>query len=209
MEIIRSKRKVQTYGRTKNYGPMARVLLFFVAFGVFVFFLTLAKGFIVDKPVPSPFEITGAFTYTYENSQEQTDVPLTQESDGQTNPSPSKTPKEPQRTQEESLRINTKILSLSKNEVIKELPEKATLVLNTNGIDYTIEKGKVTIGTPNNPDATIHLNTNYAEFLVDDFCATVKEANKAGGFRVEQHRSYTTLTWKYRTMLKHKNCLGF
>lgn len=195
MEIIRSQKRVQTYGRIRDRAPMTRVLMFVISLGVFIFFLTLAKGFIVDKPVPSPFTLTGAFSYPVSDFQETTDERETFE--------------QKPLSDEEKTTINNQILSLANNDVVRELPEKAQIALYTNEVIYTIEKNTVTLGAPTDPDASIHLKTSYAQNLAQDFCGTIKEANKKGGFRVEQHRSYTALTWKYKSMLKHKNCLGF
>lgn len=193
MEIRRVQKRVKTYGRVKDNSPMTRVLLFIFALLIFTFFLTLARGFIVDKPVPSILQITGAFTYPVQLTQTKQDI------------------EEPQEiiSPKESLNLNNEILALSDNDLIKELPEDAIIELKANKVSYTIKKGSVSLETPQEPDVTIELKSKYVKTLSSDFCGAIRSANQNKDLKVEQHLSLTMLTWKYKSMLKHKSCLGF
>lgn len=106
---------------------------------------------------------------------------------------------------------------LQKQSIVKDLPKKAVLSLRLYNFDtgerrwvgdYTIEKGAVSKGLPNNTDVEIILSSKYAGQLINNFCQTIKTAKANGDFAYELKQSKTSLLWKYRGLMKYKDCLS-
>jgi len=100
--------------------------------------------------------------------------------------------------------------------IIKDVPDNAEVLLklynfNTGArkweTSYIVKKGSVTEGTLSNPEITLILNSKYlADLNKIGFCATVKKANQNGDLGMEFGVSEVTLAWKYRVMMKYKEC---
>jgi hypothetical protein len=103
---------------------------------------------------------------------------------------------------------NSGISSLSSSQIVKDLPEGSTIELKLGENFYTIQKNLISSGKPSNADVSIFLPDSYTNSLVSDFCETVKKADKNGDLVVRTTLSKASLTWKYRSMLKYKSCLG-
>jgi len=107
---------------------------------------------------------------------------------------------------------------ISGNELIKNLPKDASLNLKLYNFNsgerqwektYSISKDKIIEGYDEKADADIILNSDYAISLANDFCGTLKKANKAGDLGLELKKGEAGLLWKYKSMMKYKSCFGF
>ena len=97
---------------------------------------------------------------------------------------------------------------LKETDVVKNLPKDATVALSLGGEYYTVKKGSVVAGKPSDSDITISLPAAYAPRISESLCGTVKKANQNGELAVEMHSSQAALIWKYRGMLKYRDCLS-
>jgi len=107
---------------------------------------------------------------------------------------------------------------LSGNSMIKILPENSAISLkfynfNTGGRvwekSYVLRKGLVEEGTATNPDITLSMHSKYFNELTDqNLCSTIKNAKSNNDLGTEMHISYAALLWKYRNVLKYKDCFG-
>lgn len=92
---------------------------------------------------------------------------------------------------------------------VQELPRGALIELYIGSTPYTIVKGSLEEGSPANPDVTIKIPEKYLSVMGQyGVCAMVYAANKAGELTVEAHQSGTSLGWKYKTLVKYKDCLS-
>jgi hypothetical protein len=105
---------------------------------------------------------------------------------------------------------------LSNQEIIKELPEKAVILLKLYNFNigirqweesYVIKKGNVIIGPVDNPDITIILHSKYIP-MMGDWCSAVKKASANKDIGYETKMSDASLLWKYGKLWKYKSCLS-
>ena len=106
---------------------------------------------------------------------------------------------------------------LSKNSMIKDLPDGSTLLLkfyNSSSAERQLEKsylittGKIVEGETV-VDITLLLHSKYLTELTNkNFCAIIKKANQNGDLGVETNLSSTALAWKLKSMYQYKDCLG-
>jgi len=104
---------------------------------------------------------------------------------------------------------------LQQQQIIQELPKKAILSLRLYNFDtgerkwvadYTIEKGAVSEGIPENSDAEIIIHSKYAGKLINNFCQTIQQAKANGDVAFELKSDKLSLSWKYRSLMKYKDC---
>ena len=108
---------------------------------------------------------------------------------------------------------------LEGSSIIKDMPKKGTASLHFyNNIDgerkivetYTIQGKDVTRGNLNleNIDAEIYIDEKYISEAGKGFCGVIQKANSNGELIIEMKKSEIELLWKYRGLLKHKDCFG-
>jgi len=107
---------------------------------------------------------------------------------------------------------------LSKQGMIKAMPEDQTILLEFYNFNsgsrevektYTLRKGKVTEEKVSNPGIILSLHSKYLKGLTNkNFCKVIQKANKAGDLGFESSFSEASLAWKFRSMMKYKDCLG-
>lgn len=106
---------------------------------------------------------------------------------------------------------------LQKQQIIQELPKSAVISLRIYNFDtgertwvgdYTITKGSVLKGLPESPDAEVIIHSKYAGKLVSNFCQAIQQAKTNGDFAFELKTDKTSLLWKYRGMMKYKDCFA-
>ena len=76
---------------------------------------------------------------------------------------------------------------------------------------YVISDGKITEGGGSDADIFVTLASSYVDRITqDNFCDIVKEAraNDGLGQWTSEDVSEATLLWRYKGMLKYKECLG-
>ncbi len=108
---------------------------------------------------------------------------------------------------------------LSSSGLVRDLPEGATLSLRFYNFDtgerqweksYIITKGNVQEGEAENPDITFIIHSKYLKEMTNkNFCSVISQARANGDLGMETGMSKTRLAWKFRSLLKYKDCLGF
>jgi len=106
---------------------------------------------------------------------------------------------------------------ISGNGIVKAVPEESAILLKFYNFDsgqrvfeksYLITTGKIVEGTGDS-DVIILLHSKYLKELTNrNFCAIIKKANTNGDLGFETEMSSASLAWKFRSMLKYKECLG-
>lgn len=108
---------------------------------------------------------------------------------------------------------------LSQNDLVKDLPDNAVLALwfynfNT-GVriwekSYVIKRNYVAEGNAGNPDLTIAISSKYVGLITPgNFCSVIQTANQNGDLGIYTDLSKTQLAWKFKSMYKYRDCLGF
>jgi len=107
-------------------------------------------------------------------------------------------------------------LYLNQHQIVKNLPKSATIGFQFYRIQdgqripeeqYLLKNKKVELKETKdqNPDITISMDSRYFH-LFGDLCNAIKTANQNGGLQYEVKISKTTLLWRYKSMIKYKNC---
>ncbi len=98
---------------------------------------------------------------------------------------------------------------LSDYGAIEKLPSDSTLELIVGQNHYTIKKGLVTQGTPENPDITFTLPASYFSIMGQyGWCSALAYARQQEDLGIQLHGSSAGLAWKYRALADYKKCLG-
>ena len=112
---------------------------------------------------------------------------------------------------------------LSGNDMIKMLPENSIISLKFYNFNtgsrvweksYILKKGyakelKEGITKDINLDITLSMHSKYLNELTDqNLCSIIRKAKSNNDLGIEMHISYAALLWKYRTVLKYKDCFG-
>ena len=73
---------------------------------------------------------------------------------------------------------------------------------------YTITKGKIIEEKTSNSDIKISIPEKYSIEINKDFCSFIKKVNTNKDLSISLEISKTELLWKYRSVIKYKDCLG-
>lgn len=110
---------------------------------------------------------------------------------------------------------------ISKNSMIQALPEGSILLLrfyNFNSGEreweksYILKKGvvKEAINKDEKADIILTIHSKYLKELTNkNFCSIIKKAKTNGDFGFETILSKLSLAWKFKSMYKYRDCLGF
>jgi hypothetical protein len=112
-------------------------------------------------------------------------------------------------------------LYIESQKMIQELPKNALIPLKLYNTDagvkkwekqYVITKGNVEVANAQNLDETkldaeITINSKYA--LSYEFCTAIKKAIANGEFGYELKASKISLLWKYKGMMKYRDCFYY
>lgn len=136
---------------------------------------------------------------------------------GTTKPKPAPTPK-PVGSPCGKIDYNNVRTMLEKNEVIQEMPSKATLVLEFFNYwtgerevekSYIIKGNNVQIGQTSEYDIFLSLHSKYlCEINENNFCDIIKKAKANGDLGFYTELSDIKLAWKFKSMLEYKDCFG-
>ncbi len=105
---------------------------------------------------------------------------------------------------------------LESQKMIIDLPLDSLLLLKLYNLNngnknweesYILKKGKVEKGNLENPDITIFLSSEYIKNL-PNFCNILKLAKANGDISYDTKMNQISLLWKYRRMMKYRNCFG-
>jgi len=97
---------------------------------------------------------------------------------------------------------------LSGYPIINDLPKKASIYVKFDDLSYSVTRGSVIPGVPQNPDVVIILPEEYIGKLGYGVCGALREAIRNGDLRVESDLSNAQLLWKFKRMLKYRDCIG-
>lgn len=107
---------------------------------------------------------------------------------------------------------------LSSSDLVNALPEDGSILLrfynfNTGSRQweksFIIKKGNVREGIEN-ADITLILHSKYLSGLTTgNFCSMINQAKKNKDLGFETSLSKISLGWKYKSMYKFRDCLGF
>jgi len=103
------------------------------------------------------------------------------------------------------------------NSLLKDMPNNGIVSLRF--FDFKDGKriwqdgfliGKDGILQSGEPDIIVILHSKYIpEFNKDNFCEVIQKAKKNQDLGFISQSSSVKLLWKYKGMMKHKNCFGF
>ncbi|MFW6282941.1 MAG: hypothetical protein ACOC1P_02715 [Minisyncoccales bacterium] len=101
---------------------------------------------------------------------------------------------------------------------IDDLPKKGKIVLSFYNFytgerewekHYILKKNSVEEGQTSDRDMRILMHSKYVTKLRDsDICDVIGNAKENGDLGIETEESKTSLTFKYRSMMDYKECLG-
>jgi hypothetical protein len=104
----------------------------------------------------------------------------------------------------------------SSQKLVKELPSNAEISIKFYNFDsgqrqfdaiYTMTKGKVEKREAISADIEIMINSKYLP-QIGNLCQTLQEAAKNGDVSYQTNLNSAALLWKYRGMMKYKDCFG-
>lgn len=97
---------------------------------------------------------------------------------------------------------------LASNSFVKDLPNDAVISLKVDEDYYAIRKSGVIKEEADLPDFKITIPGKYIPMLWD-LCAAMDSARNSGELGFESGLSKISLLWKYKSMLKYRECFGF
>jgi hypothetical protein len=108
--------------------------------------------------------------------------------------------------------------NLANNPLINSIPSETKIGLKTYNFNagnrvweksYTLQKGSVSAGEPTEADVTIVLHSKYVNKITNtNFCEIIKQAKENNDLGIWTDLSALQLTWKFKSMMEYKDCLG-
>ena len=101
-------------------------------------------------------------------------------------------------------------------DIVKDLPKDSVVSLkfynfNTGkrAIDaqYVISSGQARLGSADNPELEILIHSKYFSEM-NDFCKAFKNAKESNDVAYWSNINSAKFLWKYRKMMKYRDCLG-
>ncbi len=98
---------------------------------------------------------------------------------------------------------------LQETAYVQEIPESGIIQLYLGDLTYIVRKGSVQPGMALNPDIVIRLPESYLEIMsAYGPCSAFATARQRGELGIETGASASSLSWKYRNLLKYRACFG-
>lgn len=107
---------------------------------------------------------------------------------------------------------------ISGNSIVRDLPADAVLQLKFYNYDsgsqeweksFVMKRGLVVDGSVDGADIVLSLNSKYLNELTNkNFCDVIKKANSNGDLGFESSLSTAGLAWKFKSVMKYKDCFG-
>ena len=106
---------------------------------------------------------------------------------------------------------------LQSQQFVKDIPSSTTIFLKLYSMNngqqqweetYVIKKSSVKSGTTDSADVIISVDSKYLSQLGADICKTIKTARNNGEMKIETKLTTAQLLWKFKSMLKYRDCLG-
>ena len=98
---------------------------------------------------------------------------------------------------------------LEEHTLIKELPGGSDISLKLNGYSYSLGQGVVEESSNSESDLEISIPENFiAKIGEEGLCEVMSGGLESGEIVVETELTETELAWKYRGVLKYRECFG-
>lgn len=98
---------------------------------------------------------------------------------------------------------------LEEYSAVQRLPEEGVIALTVGTMGYTIRKGSVSTGLPENPDVSLTLPEKYFDIMGQyGWCTALSIARAKDELGIELHGSSAQLAWKYKSLATYRQCLG-
>jgi len=98
---------------------------------------------------------------------------------------------------------------LEEHTLIKELPEDSDISLKLNGYSYSLGQGIVEESSNSESDLEISIPEDYISKIGEEgLCEVMGEGLSSGEIEIETELSESELVWKYRDVLKYRECFG-
>jgi len=97
---------------------------------------------------------------------------------------------------------------MSENTFVKQMPDEAIISLSLGEEYYTISNTGVVKSQTTGYDFELSVPDTYLP-LMANLCNAVAEAKKNGELGFDTALSNSELMWKYKSMLKYRDCFGF
>lgn len=107
----------------------------------------------------------------------------------------------------------------SGSSMIKDLPKDSVVLLKFYNFDagqkeweksYVMKTGEVKEGYADNADLIVTIHSGYLKQMTNkNFCSMIKTANANGDLGIESELPKVKLLWKFKSMLKYRDCFGF
>jgi len=109
--------------------------------------------------------------------------------------------------------------AFSGSSMVQDLPKDSKIVLRFYNFNsgqreweksYIMTKGNVEEGYTDDADLVVIMHSRYLQGLTNkNFCSAVQIAQKNGDFGTESELSKATLLWKFKSMMKYRECFGY
>lgn len=97
---------------------------------------------------------------------------------------------------------------LENHQIFQELPEETNIQINFGKEEYSVLEESVESGELSDADVTVNVPEEYIEKVGElGLCSALEEAVKNNEVSVETTLSESELTWKYRDLLKYRECI--
>jgi hypothetical protein len=107
---------------------------------------------------------------------------------------------------------------LSKSSMIKDLPNEGEILLKFYNFNtgervfektFLLKKERIVETEQKDSEIIILLHSKYLKELTNkNLCNIFKKANLAGDLSIETNLSKTSLSWKFKSMIKYLECLS-
>jgi len=107
---------------------------------------------------------------------------------------------------------------MSKNVIVRELPEDTTILIKFYNFDngerqweksFVVTKSNVYEGSVDTPELIVLLHSKYfSEWNSRNFCEIMTKANNNGDLGYESSLSSVSLAWKFKSLMEYKDCFG-
>ena len=92
--------------------------------------------------------------------------------------------------------------------IVQDLPKEANIQINFGDNKYSIKKGNVQEGGEENSDVEVSVPEDYiGKIGQEGLCSALQEAVQDGEINFETSLSNSELLWKYKGLLKYKDCI--
>ncbi len=97
---------------------------------------------------------------------------------------------------------------LENHQIFQELPEETNIQINFGEEEYSVLEESVESGEISDADVTVNVPEEYIEKVGElGLCSALEEAVKNNEVSVETTLSESELAWKYRDLLKYRECI--